>query len=127
MSATDHLNQTQFRPIEEIGKLRSQYYSGTGTEPMTVEQAYQAGEHLHDVADPATGMEVTGEEYMGKLRSHMAASGLQNPVNYGPNDLMDGHHRYAAARDLGWTQIPAKPWSRGDSYRRDPEVPGWDA
>jgi ParB-like nuclease domain len=51
---------------------------------------------------------------MEELRQSMAAEGLREPVvgnitgcaNGGRPNLGDGHHRFSAARSLGWTDIP---------------------
>ena len=49
---------------------------------------------------------------------------MQVPVTFsGGWSLVNGHHRYFAARDLGWTRIPAELFD----HKPVPAIPGWDA
>lgn len=124
MTALDHLSSAQFYPIEEVGRLRSQYTDGEG-HALTVAQGYHSPQrwdaYEQDTAQ-AKGYR-SAEDYHGALMSHMREHGLGNPLAFSEGgDLVNGHHRYYAARDLGWTHVAAEPWQ--EKPMRD--VPGWD-
>lgn len=66
--------------------------------------------------------------YVALLASSIAKVGLQNPVQVAPADadgaftLVAGAHRLAAARSLGWLEIPAVVVSAGDILLRIIEI-----
>jgi hypothetical protein len=119
MAASDHLSAAQFRPIEEIGAMPSQYGN------MTVEQAYQGPERYDEMEQEYARNKGynSAQEYQAALRDHVAEHGIKNPLVYGSGGLGNGHHRYFAARDLGMTHIPAEPWGPKSKIQ---DVPGWD-
>jgi hypothetical protein len=112
--------------MHEIGQLRSQYTDGNG-HTLTVAQGYDSPQrwdrYEQDLAQ-ARGFP-SAESYHDALTAHMREHGQGNPLSYGKEgDLVNGHHRYYAARDLGWTHIAAEPWRDKQPPLKD--VPGWD-
>jgi hypothetical protein len=61
-----------------------------------------------------SGRYQTPSEYYGELLVHMQRGGKIPPLKVGPWHygepgqiyVMDGHHRYALARNLGWDYVP---------------------
>ena len=123
MTASDHLSRAQFYPIEQIGGLKSQIPG------LSVEQSYYTTPTRWDETEQhyaqAKGYG-SAHEYHEALKSHIREHGVAVPVAFDRRgSLMNGHHRYYAARDLGLTHIPAE---RLDPRNTSPvpDVPWWD-
>lgn len=119
MAAEDHLSEAQWVPIEHIGGLRSQVPG------LTVEQSYYDSPTRWDDYEQEMAQAKgypSAQHYHEALKDHMRANGMENAVTWRGQDLSNGHHRYYAARDLGWSHIKAEPY-QGQRVR---DVPGWD-
>jgi hypothetical protein len=129
MAASDNLSPRQFSglmPTGEVGKLESQFPG------MSMRAAYQAhGERFNPSADDRAKFLGHGDarQYQQDLNDHIAKTGIQNPIAIGKAysrrfdaGVINGQHRYFAARDLGLSHVPVEP----HRIRPVPEVPGWN-
>jgi hypothetical protein len=89
VSAADNLQPKQFMPVARVGKMKSGDWGGT------VEDAYQR--NRSDLPDRFEG-----------LLSDIGENGVLHPIDVSGNHhtLLNGHHRYYAARELGMDALP---------------------
>jgi hypothetical protein len=140
MAATDHLSGAQFMPIEKVGQMRSGNFPG-----MTVEEEYQArmrGEAPQRQNDDARARHHgfrDASDYQAAITGSIRTRGMVNAPEFrhdqvwnddredydrtGTQTMTTGHHRYTAARNLGWTHLPVKEQGPYGSDNRP--VPGW--
>jgi hypothetical protein len=84
MSADDNLNDTQFMPLHKIKKLVSNNStSGMATVGQMLPRARRDSQYA-------------------SVRDSMASVGQQEPLQVVDSVLVEGHHRAAAAEELGW-------------------------
>lgn len=138
MSATDTLNVHQW-PLDEVGKLRSGNRLG-----ISVEEEYQAHQRGDFTEGDIEHAQAYGFDhpvhYQDELNRHVATHGIATNGYWGPGDesldenpsdkyLVNGAHRYEAARTLGHATMPMAKYpdmSDGDLYKaRQPRVAGW--
>lgn len=123
MASSDNLSKVQFWDMDQVGQLNSGNRQG-----MTVSEEYENRHTPEGRANDERRASAKGfrnaDEYRSHLKNHMAEHGLVNPPTYRDdgdgNTLTSGFHRYAAARDLGWKQLPIRPWAGGDSQTSKP-------
>jgi hypothetical protein len=110
VSAEDNLNPQQFVSVKRIGRL----ISGDWGVPM-----HQV--HVHPTQGDEGRLAVAKElaipsggrrEYkMSDLTRDVAENGVKEPIEisksyYSGTKVVEGHHRYVAARDAGLTKVP---------------------
>lgn len=98
---------------------------GSQVPGKTVEQAYQ--ENAHDSFEQNHAQNhgfASSHEYLGALAKHVQQHGIANPVSLSPNGqhMVNGHHRYNVARELGYTHLPVNTFQG----RKVNDVAGWD-
>jgi hypothetical protein len=81
-----NLNPVQFLSVKEALSLHSRDYGGT------------VGEHTDEVRE---------HEKYAAVRDSMRDTGQTTPIRVEGNDLHGGHHRIAAAQELGWESVSA--------------------
>ena len=52
----------------------------------------------------------TSEQHYASLRDSIAKEGIKEPLEVRGRRLMEGHHRYTAAVELGMTHVPVRKW-----------------
>jgi len=99
MSAQDHLSRVQFMDTDKVGRLWSGDQDFKGRKVQDLDEydvsAHDAGGH----EDP------TVSNYQ-ELESHVKEHGIRTPLVVSGRTLLDGHHRYTAAKKLGIKQLP---------------------
>jgi hypothetical protein len=114
MSSADCLSRYGLAPVEEIGYLESQFPG------LSMDEAYECDElRFDEVADDHARFKgcADARAYQAALTEHIRAHGIANAIGLGPAyeagrfeaGVVNGQHRYFAARDLGLTHIPAGP------------------
>ena len=91
MSARDHLSKPQFMSVKDVGELWSGDHETTGP------AKYVTRNHLRDNID--------------SLKEDIAKNGVKTPLEVTKDEggyLLDGHHRYVAARELGMDKVPVR-------------------
>ncbi len=83
MAADDNLNDTQFMPLHKIKKLISNNSTNMGTVGQMLPRARRDSQYA-------------------SVRDSMASVGQQEPLQVVDSVLVEGHHRAAAAEELGW-------------------------
>ncbi len=114
-------------PVEEIGQLESQWPG------LSMAEAYECHElRFSPEADEYARQRghADARAYHTALVEHIRVNGIANVIGLGPAhdtgrfpaSVVNGQHRYFAARDLGLPTVPAGP-NRNVPM---PLVPGWD-
>ena len=127
MSARQWLARYGLAPAAEIGQLESQFPG------LSMDEAYACGElRFDEVADDHAQFKgyADARAYQAALTEHIHAHGIANAIGLGPAyetqrfeaGVVNGQHRYFAARDLGLTHLPAGP----NRIAPMPLVRGWD-
>jgi hypothetical protein len=113
-------------PIDEVGRLESQYddlsMAGAYDDPRRFDEDADAYAQFKGYAD--------ARAYQDALTEHVREHGIVNGISIGsayypgkhPAGVVNGMHRYFAARDAGLTHVPVQP-QRPTPL---PPVPGWD-
>jgi hypothetical protein len=98
VAASDHLSGSQFPsvPTEKVGRMKSGDWRGT------VEDAYQ-----RQLAAKASGLGDWPVQQQ-ELNEDIRANGITSPIDISPGHrkLLNGHHRYYAARETGLSEMP---------------------
>lgn len=94
--------------VARIGRLQSGNEQG-----MTVAQEYRQKEVLgrYSANDYERAKQAgfgSPRDYQASITSHIAQHGIINPARYSYGTLDEGYHRYAAARQLGMSTMPAR-------------------
>lgn len=99
MSASDHLSGLQFMPIGKVGNLISND-SSFGLQD-------HEGTKVRDVPfdDIIAG---TSDEHYADLKASIAKEGIREPLEVKGKRLMEGHHRFYAAKELGMSHVPVR-------------------
>lgn len=108
MSARDNLSPMQF-PVEKLGEMPSQWGSG-----KTNEEIYQNPADRFDAVEDKYARNKgfnSAREYHEHLVSDIRDNGVQTPLHVSEGAgrwprIINGHHRFFAARDLGLTEVP---------------------
>jgi hypothetical protein len=110
MSASDHLSEQQFWPIQKVGELTAGDSRRPGGMPQyTVDQFSKLPKYM--VPDGSSYAHYTPREF-GELKSSIRDNGVQKPLEVSETHLLNGHTRYRAAKAAGVTELPVK--FRGD-------------
>lgn len=113
MSATDHLNGQQFMGIDEVGDLQSYNYPG-----MSVRKwAETEGDLSMYGSSRAYRTGISDDD--DSLFAQVKAQGIHQPLDVSGETLMEGHHRWAAARAAGMSQVPVNFGHKDDVHARD--------
>lgn len=99
MAASDHLSPVQFMPLGQVGNLISNDTSfglpdDEGTKVWEVP--------FEDIIGG------TSEEHYAGLKASIAKEGIREPLEVKGKRLMEGHHRFYAAKELGLDKIPVR-------------------
>jgi hypothetical protein len=127
VSAVGYLDGYTEVPIDEIGAMESQWMG------LSMDEAYHCDELRFDAAADAYARQrghADARAYHEALKDHIRVNGVANTIGLGPAydsgrfevSVVNGQHRYFAARDLGLTTLPAGP----NQNVPMPLVPGWD-
>ena len=101
MTASDHLSQGQFMPMDKILKLTSADSKTGGTVESVLPE-----KRAHMNSKP---------EVYSDLRDSMKNNGQTRPLGAAEDTMFEGHHRVAIAQDLGWKGMEVSP-DVGKSY-----------
>ena len=99
MSASDNLSQNQFMDIDKVGRLWS------GDPDFKGRKVHELDEYEVSAHDAGGYDDRTKSNYQ-ELESHVSKHGVQEPLVVSGRTLLDGHHRYTAAKKLGIKKLP---------------------
>ena len=99
MSAQDHLSPKQFMDTDKVGRLWS------GDQEFKGRKVHELDEYEVSANDAGGHDDPTKSNYQ-ELESHVAKHGVQEPLVISGRTLLDGHHRYTAAKKLGIKKLP---------------------
>jgi ParB-like nuclease family protein len=127
MSAQDNLSPDQFMSVNELGKMPSQWNEGFDEDKwhvtgraLTNEEAFNnPSDRLGPRADDRArnfGFN-TGAEFQDNLTDNVRQNGMETPIAVSQYQngsvIQNGHHRWVAARTLGWDKVPVKIYPNG--------------
>ena len=99
MSAEDNLSPIQFMDIDKVGRLWS------GDQDFKGRKVHELDETEVSAHDDGGYDDPTKSNYQ-ELEAHVAQHGVQEPLVVSGRTLLDGHHRYTAAKKLGIKKLP---------------------
>ena len=112
MSAQDNLNGQQFMNVADVGKLQSHIYPR-----LTVDEW---------AASEGSSLESYGQSHASRwgykdeddsLYAQVKEQGVREPLDISHDHmLMNGHHRYAAAKNAGLSKVPVRHGRMDEAY-----------